>query len=110
MVTTVTSRHFKAHETLVEYAENAMERLSHYYDGILRCDFILSYEKARNSVKSAEIVVTVYRSKLRGIEHSDDYQKSIDGAVAKVKAQLKKYKDKLRAKDRKVVREVREKV
>jgi putative sigma-54 modulation protein len=110
MNTTVTSRHFKAHETLVEYAEDGVAKLERYYDGILKCEVKLSFEKARNSVKVAEIVLSVYKSKITALQKSDDFNKSIDGAVEKVLVQLKKYKEKLHAKDRKQVRRVQEKV
>lgn len=109
MNTTVTSRHFKAHETLVEYADEAVAKLERYYDGILKCEVKLSFEKARNSVKVAEVILTVYKSKITALQKSDDFNKSIDGAVEKVLAQLKKYKGKLHSKDRKQVRRVQEK-
>jgi putative sigma-54 modulation protein len=110
MNTTVTSRHFKAHETLVEYAENAVSKLERYYDGIHKCEVKLSFEKARNSVKVAEIILTVYKTKITSMQTSDDFNKSIDGATEKVLAQLKKYKEKLHAKDRTQVRRVQAKL
>ncbi|MGB2869370.1 MAG: ribosome-associated translation inhibitor RaiA [Bacteroidota bacterium] len=106
----VTSRHFKAHSSLNEYAEHAVHELLQYYDGIISADVILSYEKPRNSLKVAEISVKVYNAVLIGMAKNADFFKSIDGAVEKVLVQLKKYKDKLHAKDRKQVRRVREKV
>ena len=110
MNTIVTSRHFKAHETLVDYAQGSVEKLGHYYDGILKCEVKLSFEKTRNSVKKAEVIVTVYKSKITALGASDDFHKSIDGAVEKVLGRLKKYKEKLHSKDRKQVRRVRAKV
>jgi ribosomal subunit interface protein len=109
MNTTVTSRHFKAHETLVGYAEDAVERLGRYYDGIIKCEVKLSFEKSRNSVKRAEVILSVYKNKIAAIHESEDFHKSIDGAMDKVLVRLKKYKDKLHAKDRKEVRKVRAK-
>ena len=109
MNTTVTSRHFKAHETLVDYAKEAAEKLDRYYDGIIKCEIKLSFLKAQNSVKIAEVILSVYRNKITALAETDDFHKSIDGAVAKVLVQLKKYKDKLHAKDRKQVRIVRAK-
>lgn len=103
----VTSRHFKAHDTIVEHAEEAVGQLTHYYDGIIKAEVILSFEKARNSVKSAEVRATVYNSVLTSVVTSDDFKKSIDSAVAKVLVQLKKYKEKLHSKDRMAVRRVR---
>ena len=109
MNTTVTSRHFKAHHTLVKYAEDAVGKFGHYYDGVIRCEVILRYEKSRKSVKIAEVIASVYRTRLKAEEQTEDFEKSIDGAVQKVIVQLKKYKAKLRAKDRQKVRTVREK-
>jgi putative sigma-54 modulation protein len=109
MNTTVTSRHFKAHETLTDYAKDAVEKLNRYYDGIIKCEVKLGFEKSRNSVKRAEVILSVYKNKIAAIHESDEFHKSIDGAVDKVLARLKKYKDKLHAKDRKQVRQVRSK-
>ncbi len=110
MTTTVTSRHFKAHATLVDYAKAAVEKLDRFYDGIIKCEVKLSFEKSRNSVKIAEIIVTVYKSRLTGVARTEDFQKSVDAAVEKVLVQLKKYKDRLRNKDRIQVRRVRAKI
>jgi ribosomal subunit interface protein len=110
MKTIVTSRHFKAHDSLVEYAQQAVAKLGRYYDGIIKCEVILSYEKPRRSVKIAEIIASVYRSRLAAVAQSGDFHVSIDEAVQKVLVQLKKYKAKLRAKDRVRVRQVRAKV
>jgi putative sigma-54 modulation protein len=106
MVTHITSRHFKAHDSLVEYSENATEKLSLYFDGILRTDVILSFEKTHKSTKVVEVRASVYNAVLVGVAKTDDFFKSIDGAVDKVLAQLKKYKSKLRNKNRSRVRKV----
>jgi ribosomal subunit interface protein len=105
----ITSRHFKAHETIHSYAEQAVTDLSKYYDGIIKADVILSFEKSRKSVKLAEVNVGVYGAMLSGRARSEDFLKSIDQACAKVLSQLIKYKDKLHAKNRTIVRTVREK-
>ena len=109
MNTIVTCRHFKPHEELVDYATDAAEKLDHYYDGILKCEIKLSYHKVQNSVKVAEVILTVYKQKITAKVESDDYHKSIDGAIVKALAQVKKYKERLHAKDRTQVRRVREK-
>lgn len=106
----ITSRHFKAHETLLEYSDNAVQQLSRYFDGIIRADVTLSFEKARKSTKVAEVRLSVYNAVLVGVSKTDDFFKSVDVAVDKVLVQLKKYKSKLREKDRTRVRKVRGKV
>jgi ribosomal subunit interface protein len=105
----ITSRHFKSHDTLSEYAKNAIEELKHFYDGILGAEVVFSYEKTRNSVKIAEISLTVYGTVLTSIGKSETFEKSVDLAIEKSKTRLKKFKEKLHAKDRKVVRKVRSK-
>ena len=110
MKMTVTSRRFKAHPFLVEYATDAVDRLTKYYDGIVKSEVILEFEKVRNSVKVAEINLWVHNATITARSGSEDFQKSIDRTVGKLEVQLKKYKDKLRRKDRKRVRMVREKV
>lgn len=109
MAITVTSRHFKAHPSLVEYAENAVKGLERFYDGIIKGEVILEFERARNSLKVAEVIVSVYGAKLTAKHESEDFFKSMDGAIAKLETQLKKYKERLHEKDRTVVRKAREK-
>lgn len=109
MAITVTSRHFKAHPSLVEYAEGAVERLGRFYDGIIKGEVILEFERTHNSLKIAEFIITVYGAKLTAKHESDDFFKSMDGAVSKLETQLKKYKDRLHSKDRTTVRKAREK-
>lgn len=110
MTVIVTSRHFKAHQSLVEFAEDAVRRLSRYYDGIIRCEVILSYEKKRKSTKIAEIVCSVYRHRITAEGRTEEFEKSIDTAAERALIQLKKFKERLHDRDRKTVRRVREKV
>jgi putative sigma-54 modulation protein len=105
----VTSRHFKAHEDLNNYAMAAVETLTRYYDGITRADVVLVFEKVRKSTKVAEISVKVYKEVLTGEATAAEFEKAIDAAVDKVRVQLTKYKERLHAKDRKTGRKVREK-
>ena len=93
-----TARHFKAHEGLKQYALGQVETLKKYYDGILNGTIILSFEKVNNSVKTAEISLSVYGTNLVAAEHSEDFYKSIDIADNKLERQLVKYKDKRRKK------------
>lgn len=106
----VTSRHFKAHESLVEYAQSAVKRLTRIHSGLIKAEVILSYEKPHKSVKIAEVNVSVYRSKLSAHEQSADFHLSIDRACTKLRVQLKKYKDKLQNKQRSVVRHAHQKI
>jgi len=88
-----TARHFKAPEKLKEFSEKKVSKLKKYYDSIIECDIILSYEK---TTQVAEISIRVYSQTLCVVEKSDDIFKSIDVAVDKLERQLKKYKGKSR--------------
>ena len=108
MTINITSRHFRAHSSIHSYAEEAVTQFSKFYDGIVTADVILSFERARKSVKRAEVNLGVHGATLSAKASSSDFQTSIDRATAKVLAQLKKYKERTHAKDRKRVRTLRE--
>jgi putative sigma-54 modulation protein len=106
-----TARRFKAHSDMKDYAFEEVRKLQKFYDGITKADVILSYERGVNSIKTAEVNLHVHAHMLSAKETSDDFVKSLDAAVQKVTTQLRKYKSKLREKDKTKVRKlVREKV
>jgi putative sigma-54 modulation protein len=107
MQITITARRFRAHASIREHAADAINNLAKFYDGIVHADVILSFERASDSVKAAEVNVHVYGATLSAKEKSDDYIKSIDKAVGKIERQLTKYKDRLKLKDRKVLARVK---
>lgn len=90
----LTARHFKAHETLQDYLKTEIETLTKYHEEILHADVILSFEKSTNSVKNCELIIKLKDKILTAKESSEEFNKSIDKAINKVKAQLLKYKDK----------------
>jgi len=103
-----TARKFKAHNDVKEHAINSVKKLDKYYDGIVRTNIILSYERPTNSVKTAEINLHVHGTILTAKEHSEDFHKSIDLALDKLERQLAKYKTKVRLKNKKKLRRVKQ--
>ena len=87
------SRHFKASESLKNYAENEIKRLQKFFDRIVDCDIILV--KERNNL-IADISLNVSNGMLAVKESSEDFYKSIDQAVDKLERQIKKFKGKNR--------------
>lgn len=106
----ITARHFRAHDSLRTYAAETIKRLEKYYNGIVRADVILSYEKAVNSVKVVEVHVSVYGTVLTTVTKTDDFEKAIDSAVDKIERQIKKYKSKQREKKKVTIRRTQAKV
>jgi ribosomal subunit interface protein len=105
-----TARRFRAHAEVKDHAISEVKKLARFYDGIIRADVILSYERATKSVKAAEVNMHVYGVVLSAKEKSDNFIKSIDLTVQKLGMQLSKYKNKMHAKDKQKVRALREKV
>jgi putative sigma-54 modulation protein len=91
-----TAQRFKAHDGLKEYALSQVSTLDKYYDGIVKGNVILRFERSRDSIKIAEINLSVFGTNLVAIEKSEDFYKSIDSAVNKLERQLLKYKGKRR--------------
>lgn len=103
-----TARKFKARETVKEHAIAAVKKLDKFYDGIVRSDIILSFERTTNSLKVAEVNLHVHGTVLSAREKSEEYLKSIDLAVEKIERQLTKYKTKVRMKNKKTLRRMKE--
>ncbi len=103
-----TARKFKAHKEIKSHATESVKRLNKYYDGIVRSDIILSYERTSNSVKTAEINLHGHGTMLSAKEKSEEFAKSIDLAIDKLERQLGKYKTKLRMKHKKTLRRIKE--
>lgn len=104
-----TARHFRAHPTVKEHAIEAAQKLNRFYDGIRRCDIILSFDRPTNSVKKVEMNLHLNRTMLTALEGSEDFHKSIDLAVDKIERRLRAYKSKTRSKNRKKILRVKAK-
>ena len=103
-----TARKFKARSMVREHAVSSIKKLDKFYDGIVRGDIILSFERSTNSLKMAEINLHVHGTILSAKEKSEEYIKSIDLAVEKLERQLTKYKTKIRMKNKRTLRRVKE--
>lgn len=92
-----TSRHFKAHDSLKEFAEKESEKLNKFFDGIMKCEVILSFEKATNSIKIAEVIIdTSTHNIITAKADSDDFKISIERSFEKAEKQIKKLKSKIK--------------
>ena len=90
----ITSRKFKARESLKDFINSEIISLERFYDNILSADVILSYQNSRDSIKNAEIILKIPGMVLKAVDDSDDYKKSVSSAVEKLSRQLKKIKTK----------------
>ncbi|MCL6495986.1 MAG: ribosome-associated translation inhibitor RaiA [Ignavibacterium sp.] len=96
----ITARKFKAHETLKEFIKDELTSLQRFNDDIINADVKLSFQNTQNSIKIAEIILSIPRQKLTAKEESDEFKKSVAGAVEKLRNQLSTIKSKRTAKPR----------
>ncbi len=88
----ITARRFKAHETLKDFIIDELSSLNKYSEDILNAEVILSYVNSKDSIKTAEINLSVPGHIITAKEDSDDFKKSVSAASEKVSRQLKKIK------------------
>ena len=100
MQTQITARHFDASPELRTYAAERLEKLERYYDGITDARLVLDVASDGAGSKTAEMTVNVYRQQLAASEASSTHEDAIDQCVKTLQRQLKRYKAKLRSKDK----------
>ena len=96
----ITSRKFKAKDSLKEFIEEEIKSLDRFNDDILEANIILSYMHNKDSIKTAEINLKVPGKIISATETNDEFSKAVTGAVEKLTRQLKKIKSKKIAKTR----------
>lgn len=90
----ITSRKFKARETLKEFIKDEVSSLEKFNDRITGAEVILSYQGVKDSIKAVEIILRIPGQTITAAEISDDYKKSTSAAVEKIQRQLEKIKQK----------------
>lgn len=90
----ITSRKFKAKDSLKEFINdelNTLEKLKYDIKGV---EVILSYENVNNNTKIAEVIVNIPGRVVTAKESSEEFEKSVALAVQKVEKQITKFKTK----------------
>jgi putative sigma-54 modulation protein len=96
MNTKVTARHFELTDEIKSLAEENFASLQRFFENIISCHLILDVERHR---KLAELQIKVYGQTLKSTEEADEMYASIESVFDKARAQLIKYKGKLKHKD-----------
>jgi len=96
----ITSRKFKAKDSLKAEITDQLKSLEKYNDDILDANVILSYTHLKDSIKTVEIVLNIPGKSLSATETNDDFSKALTKTISKLERQLKKVKSKRIAKVR----------
>ena len=93
MQTTVTFKRLDSSDALKSYVEKKVARFDKMLDSPAEANVVLSVEKIRHL---AEITLTCDKLRIHAKEESESMYASIDTLMDKVRAQIKKNKDKLK--------------
>ena len=96
----ITSRKFRAKDSLNDFIKDELNQLTKYNSDILDANVVLSFLHNENSIKSAEITLMVPGKTFSAEDSSDEFRKAIGGAIDKLERQLRKLKTKRLAKAR----------
>ena len=100
MQTQITARHFDASPELRQHAQDQLSKLEQYYDRITDARIILSENGASSGAKEAEVMLNVYSQQLHASDNARTHEEALDGCVRRLQRQIKKYKSRLRSKDK----------
>lgn len=90
----ITSRKFRAKDSLKDYIKEEISRLERFYDQVLDVNVVLSFTHFTDSIKTAELTVKVPGKVISVSSDSDEFEKSVNASIEKVVRQLKKIKTK----------------
>ncbi len=90
----ITSRKFRAKESLKDFIKGELTSLEKYNDQILEANVVLSFTHLKESEKTAEIVLKIPGKTLSVSDTSEEFEKSISLAIGKLEKQLEKVKTK----------------
>lgn len=89
----ITGRHLKMDDNIRSYAERKLSKAETYFDRIIEAHMILSAEKHR---RMAEVTLHAKRAKFHAQDETENIYASIDGAMEKVDAQIRRHKEKIK--------------
>ncbi|MFH1239393.1 MAG: ribosome-associated translation inhibitor RaiA [bacterium] len=93
----ITARHLELTPDLHDYAEDKVKKVEKYFNHIIDAHVILSSRKYR---QIAEVIIHAPGLTVNGEEEANDMYAAIDLVMDNVGRQIKKYKEKLKAKSR----------
>lgn len=97
MKVTITARHLELTKALHDYAEKRVKRVKKYFTNVIDAHIILTLRKY---TQIAEVIIHTPGITINGKEEAGDMYAAIDLVMDNIQRQVKKYKEKLKAKSR----------
>ena len=90
----VQSIHFDAHQKLIDFVEEKLNKLTQYYDKIILGDVFLKLEPSDRENKVAEIKLSIPGKDLFAKKQCKSFEEATDEAVEALRRQINKHKSK----------------
>lgn len=102
----IQSKNVNLNQNIKEYTEKKFYNLKKYFDHIIEIDTIFSLERSKSPEESHYIDVTLWANgiTMHAEERAESFNACVDLALEKLEKQVKKYKEKLKAKKRKLIK------
>ncbi|MEN2985000.1 MAG: ribosome-associated translation inhibitor RaiA [Dictyoglomaceae bacterium] len=93
----ITGKNISLSQTMQDYVEKKMSKLSRFFDHISHIEVVLKEEDRKDIGKShiVEVTLDVNGTIIKASEENQNFRACIDLVVDKLESQLKKYKEKL---------------
>ena len=99
MTVKIQSVHFDADKKLLAFVEERVDKLTHFYDGIINSEVILKIDKGDTvENKIAEIKLHIAGNDLFAKKQCKSFEEAVDMSIDALKTQVKKHKEKAVAK------------
>ncbi len=93
----IQSIHFDADRKLLDFTEEKVSKLSHFYDGIIGGEVFLRLDKSSTDEnKVAEIKLMIPGNDLFAKRQCRTFEEAVDTSIEALARQVKRHKDKLR--------------
>jgi len=101
----VQSKNINLNQNLQDYAEKKFSNLKKYFDNIMEIDVIFGVEKSKAANESHYIDANIWTNgmTMHAKERAETSMACVDLAVDKLEKQIKRYKEKLKDKNRKAI-------
>lgn len=95
----IKTTNFDADTKLIEFVKTKVNKLDKYFDGIIRSEVILNFNKSKKKFtnnKEAKVILEVPGNDLFAEKEAVSFEEAIDSVIDALEKQVKKHKGKLR--------------
>ncbi|HTA82030.1 MAG TPA: ribosome-associated translation inhibitor RaiA [Bacteroidia bacterium] len=93
----IQSIHFDADQKLLDFIQEKVDKLGHYYDGVMGGEVFLRLEKSKDtSNKVAEIKIHTQTGELFAKKQCKSFEEAVTESTDALRIQVKKHKEKVK--------------